>query len=437
VVDTCDRGDLGAIQEQSGDDSETDPDIADEVDDNQEEDDNGSTRSYVDGESIEESDEQSLGDSRSVDTNEDLEASDSSEEGHDDIDKELERCVLRILKSKVEYGWSQQETLSQLQSLYELTNNECIPHKTWPHVMKFLKKMGYKNPRHYKVCCGADHVTLIDSDSCPFCNKPKAKCADYFVLGINLRSIFLSKNNIIDHLAHWKDKEHWMNRDQTGVPYKEIWDGERYRELSYFWDASKETFLPTCCPNCDNIISLDEIKSSSTGNTLCANQRIPLYCPECLFDFVHTLKTMKGSPINQAFIFHEDGFNAFSKKTRGVAAIHISNACTKKEDRLHQKNIHVYSFIPSFLLQEGIPHKMDAFLRPLIDEITELYLNGIEIYIPQEVELPNLVISEGWRRVRALLLLGTADMKGHAEITLYAAGKLKMSVYVGITKVFN
>jgi hypothetical protein len=55
-------------------------------------------------------------------------------------------------------------------------------------------------------------------------------------------------------------------------------------------------------------------------------------------DFNHTVKGVKGNPLNQAFIFHEDGFNAFTKKSRGIAAIHISNACSKKELRLHGKN---------------------------------------------------------------------------------------------------
>jgi hypothetical protein len=117
-------------------------------------------------------------------------------ENEDVIDKELEKCILRIISSKVKYGWSQEETLSQLQSLYELTKNDQIPHKTWPMVMRFLKKIGYENPKHFKVCCGADHVILIKDDQCPNCGTPKDRCADYFVLGINLKSIFLSVNRI-------------------------------------------------------------------------------------------------------------------------------------------------------------------------------------------------------------------------------------------------
>ena len=57
-------------------------------------------------------------------------------------------------------------------------------------MINFLKKLGYKDPRHYKVCCGTDHVTLVESNHCPNCDTPKEKCIDYFVLGLNLDLCF-------------------------------------------------------------------------------------------------------------------------------------------------------------------------------------------------------------------------------------------------------
>ena len=338
------------------------------------------------------------------------------------LDRELEKCILRIIASKIKYGWSQEETLNQLQSLYEFTNNNHIPHETWPAVMNFLKKLGYKNPKHYKICCGKDHVTFIDGDKCPNCNKLKHKCVDYFVLGLNLESIFLSQNKIHNHLAHWEEKVDWFNKENITVPLKEVWHGARFCELSYFWDELKETILPTCCPNCYNIISVEQIASVAGFNGLAVNERVNLSCSECTFDFIHIITSVKGNLLNQAFIFHEDGFNAFSKKSRGIAAIHFSDACTKKEQRLHGENLHVYSFIPTYLLKEGIPHKMDPFLKPLIDEVTELYIKGIDIHIAQEIECNHYTIQEGNHKVRALLLLGTADLKAHQEIVLYAGG---------------
>jgi len=432
--------DSGEVSEESdGDDqslatNDDGDDIIDSDNDISEEDHDGNDDIHVDGDNDITDDgdddsgevsEESDGDEQSLATNDDHGDDSDDDISEDSLNKELEKYILRILRSKVQYGWSQQETLSQIQSLYELSKDERIPYKTWPQVMQFLKKLGYKNPQNYKVCCGTDHITLVDGDECPYCNTPKDLCTDYLVLGLNLKSIFISEKKIKDHLAHWLDKECWFNKRTPNVPYKEIWHGSRFSELSYFWDSEKDSFLPTCCQNCGNIISLNEIQAQST-NVLAPGDRVYLSCSECLFDFVYIIKTAKGNPLNQAFIFHEDGFNAFVKKTRGVSAIHISDACTNKDTRLHEKNIHVYSFVPTNLIKEGIPHKMDAFLKPLINDIKELYLNGVDVYIPKDIELPNILIKEGWCKVRALLLLGTADLKGHAGMTLYAAGKYKI-----------
>ena len=136
---------------------------------------------------------------------------------------------------------------------------------------------------------------------------------------------------------------------------------------------------------------------------------------------------MRGNPLNQAFLYHEDGFNAFGKKSRGISAIHISSACFSKEKRLNGKYMRVYSFIPSVLLPEGVPHKMDAFLEPLINEVRKLYIEGINVKIEQQIGIKdNVIIHPGEYTIRTLLLLGTADLKGHQEIELHCGGSLPL-----------
>ena len=240
-------------------------------------------------------------------------------------------------------------------------------------------------------------------------------------------------------MAHWKEREDWFKTDNRAVPvpYKETWHGSRFRDLSYFWDEETESCLPTCCPNCSNIISIDELIEAYDPNVIEPGSRIHLSCTECTFDFVHVVKCVKGNRLNQAFIFHEDGFDAFTKKSRGIAAIHISNACSRKEFRLHGKNLRVYSFIPTHLLNEGIPHRMDAFLKPLIDEITELFLTGIQVNIPETTELSNFLVQVGNYNVRGLLLLGTADLKAHQEIALYAGGMIISKLCDKGSRIFN
>jgi hypothetical protein len=177
-------------------------------------------------------------------------SSDGSDHGDDEMHAEMQKCILRILNAKVKYGWSHEETLSQLQNLYEYTENNNIPHKTWSAVMKFLRQLGYKNPRHYKICCGIDCVTLVSGTKCPNCDKLRDKCTDYFVLGLNVESVFSSVSKIHDHMAHWEERDNWFNIEDITVPYKEVWHGSRFRDLSMFWDEERESCLPTCCPIC-------------------------------------------------------------------------------------------------------------------------------------------------------------------------------------------
>ena len=53
----------------------------------------------------------------------------------------------------------------------------------------------------------------------------------------------------------WDEKEHWIQGE------KEIWDGERFNELKWFWNPDSHWMLPMKCQYCDNVISVDEIKA--------------------------------------------------------------------------------------------------------------------------------------------------------------------------------
>lgn len=55
----------------------------------------------------------------------------------------LRKHILRIIESKIKYGWSREEALRQLLSLYNLLRNDQIPYQNWNSVLKFLKDIGY------------------------------------------------------------------------------------------------------------------------------------------------------------------------------------------------------------------------------------------------------------------------------------------------------
>ena len=131
---------------------------------------------------------------------------------------------------------------------------------------------------------------------------------------------------------------------------------------------------------------------------------VELRCSECVVTFLHTPQFMRGNPLNQTFIFHEDGFNAFVKKSRGMATIQLCSACTFKDEQSKGKYLSVYSFIPSCSIGEGIPHKLDAFLKPLMDDVVDLFINGRDIHIPHPMRIGDSLIPAGIHKVRMCLL---------------------------------
>ena len=130
---------------------------------------------------------------------------------------------------------------------------------------------------------------------------------------------------------------------------------------------------------------------------------------------------MKGDPRTQAIIIHEDGWASHSTSSaHSVAAITISNACSTKFDRSSGNSCRVYSFIPVDKLPVKAPHKFDAFLTPLIDEVEFLFLQGKRVFFKSAVEGYSLGNENVFIRVLPLLL--TADMKAHAEVGLTSVG---------------
>ena len=84
-------------------------------------------------------------------------------------------------------------------------------------------------------------------------------------------------------------------------------------------------------------------------------------------------KHMKGCPLDHAYIIHEDGFNAFTKKTRSIDTIQVASACITKEERSRGESVQVHSFVPHML------QKMDASFKPLIDDVKKYYIQGIPV----------------------------------------------------------
>ena len=331
--------------------------------------------------------------------------------------------VLKEVGIKLNFGHSQPEIEQHLQNTAELLGDKRIP-TTWADTLKHLRKLGYCDPLHHKVCVGDNHSVLLKKamDKCPVCNRARESCIDYYVLGLNFHDWFITEDRCTRLLTHWNEHSEWLNKPNEDIHQRiELWHGERFRELSYFWDPTVSTLLPEMCPSCNSIIPATTI---SSGEPLERSAQFRIVCPTCISECHVVPRYMNGDPRNQAIIFHIDGWNPHSTSSKhSIAAITVSSACMSKLDRCANKNARVFSFIPVHQLPRDCPHKYDAFLEPLVKELEDLYINGMEVYFHSPV--PGYSEGKSLATLRALPLLLTADSKAHAEVGLTAAGGRK------------
>ena len=58
-------------------------------------------------------------------------------------------------------------------------------------------------------------------------------------------------------------------------------------------------------------------------------------------------------------------------------AIEVSIATMKKADRCKVDEVYVIGFVPCYILPKKRPVTLDPFLHPLMEEIEDLFINGM------------------------------------------------------------
>lgn len=336
-------------------------------------------------------------------------------------EERVQTFLLKELRLKLQYGNSQTEFEQHLRNASGFFG-PGLPSK-WSEVLKLLREIGYRDPKHYKVCVGHNHSVLLHEKSkeCHVCSSPRTSCIDYYVLGLHFEDWFCTQENCEQLLCHWREKDEWLRVSSTSRGHKlsKLWHGSRWRELAYMWDPAIETLLPQRCKHCKRTISVHVIEQAGLGSP-----QVSVTCPTCLSENLLEQRYMRGDPRNQAIIIHEDGWAPHSTSAKhSTAAITITKGCMSKQDRSKNKNAQVYSFIPADQLPTDSPHKMDAFLEPLISEIEDLYMNGLEVFFKSEVH--GFSPANDCALLRVVPLLCTADLRGHSEIGLTSAGGRK------------
>ena len=373
----------------------------------------------------------------------DSEALSQSNESGDSNSEPMSTCTCGVVQKSIS---QHQQDVFILEQLYEKLVSGCsrkdlenrlkksrvlgfdFPCK-WNQILKFLKSLGYSDPRHFKVCVANDHSVAFPSEErCPICNKAGSDCIDYFVMGMSFENWFDTEEKC-DRLlgtSHWKERNEWFGKHpHEDIDMIELWHGERFRELSYFWDSTVLSLYPAICQNCRKVIPTKNI-SASPNFHMGSAQELSIKCPHCHKVQSVVPKYARGDPRNQAIILHFDGWNPQSTSSKhGIAAISIAKGCMQKSERAGNREVQVYSFIPSSQLPRDCPHKYDGFLQPLLEDICSLYIDGKCVYYAKRIVdgVPSPAPEEdNYCVLRVIPLLLTAYLKAHAELGLVKSG---------------
>lgn len=63
-----------------------------------------------------------------------------------------------------------------------------------------------------------------------------------------------------------------------------------------------------------------------------------------------------------------------------TGAIEVSIANMYKKDRSATEEVYVVGFVPSHMLPKKQPSALDPFLEPLISEIENMFIDGIQMF---------------------------------------------------------
>ena len=257
----------------------------------------------------------------------------------ENIDDDIAVAVLKAFKIIDEMGGSQKNLLQVLDFARECyckgdhKMSEQWP-KSWSSCMSTLKNAGYKEPKTYFICLNQCHVnqwSITDNSKqpCRFCSEIPSIQFHYLSLADKIQRWCSSELFCTKMTAHWDERESWlyMSRGSQNRVYKEIWDGNRFCELSWFWNPEAQWLLPSRCSVCKEVISakiiseaidVDKESFSVVGN-------VKVKCSNCSTRFCLYPKYARGDPRNLALIGHWDGWQPFSTSIKHSCGMYNVN----------------------------------------------------------------------------------------------------------------
>ena len=156
--------------------------------------------------------------------------------------------------------------------------------KTWLSCVTILKDFGYKEPLTYYICLNESHPYLWSimhnsTELCKHCHQPGSIEFHYLPLADKVKRWCSIPEFCHKISAHWQQKQKWLHGHMPDIhSFREIWDGERFSELSWFWDPDQEWMLPVRCGICSKIISAQELMQQNIAPL----ETKSVLCPHCL-----------------------------------------------------------------------------------------------------------------------------------------------------------
>ena len=301
----------------------------------------------------------------------------------------------------------------------------------WEQAQKLLRECGHSEAKQYFVCyCYYEknikrdgkiykkkvyngNWDLLDDKNkfCKNCGRKSEIAFYYLALNTKVVNWFKREDMCRKMLSHWYERYHWLGATESFPVKRELWDGQRWCNLHWYWDPKSQWMLPTICPCCKEVIPVERIRNA---DSLDNGERRKIECDNCLAEFEHTPKLVNGSPLNLALVAHWDGWQSVGSSYRSSGSIEVSVANMLKKDRNQVEEVYVVEFIPAYQLPRGCPQMLDAFMKPLMDELVDSFITGFEIPYPLK-RVPEYCVKD-YETVRLLLLLWTGDHPGQCEI---------------------
>ena len=189
---------------------------------------------------VEDSDYDSDGGRNQDDIGDDVDGGNGQNEPRDFVTE----AILKLLEIKGEAGFSI-NTFEKLLYWGKVLQSDERRHwpSSWQEVQTILQEIGYKDAKLYWICLDISHPCSYGrmnskNEKCPYCGN-EGNIPYYYLSVVDKVKRWCSSPEMCQQMtAHWKQRNDWLpveQREGWGCDVKkEIWDGTRFAELSFF-----------------------------------------------------------------------------------------------------------------------------------------------------------------------------------------------------------